>query len=374
MIPIYKPYIAKYNISAINAIHSEWISNHGEYLKLATDKLTSILGHKYCILMNNGTSATHCLFKALRYKYPNIHKIYVPNHVFIAPWNCCLMEYSASIMEVMETDPSTLNIRTDEAYIMSLDKDSAVCIVHNLGNIVNVPRLKRLRPDLIFIEDNCEGLFGKYENTYSGTAALCSAVSFYGNKTITTGEGGAFFTDDDDIYKYISSIYSHGMTSKRYIHHAIATNFRMTNIQAAFLYDQLNDISHILHLKNEIFNNYNTLLKPLVDAGVIQQIGREDGTEHSNWMYGIIIKSSSYDDVECFMKKCHIEVRPLFYDIHDHIHLKHINKSGSSISTITQSGVLLPSYPELTYDQQRHIIHSLHTFLDRGIFQTGIIV
>jgi perosamine synthetase len=367
MISIYKPYIAKYTISAINAIQSEWISNHGEYLKLTSDKLTSILGNKYCILMNNGTSATHCLFKALKYKYPDIKKIYVPNHVFIAPWNCCLMEYSEIVMEVMETDPYTLNSRTDAEYIMSLDKDSVVCIVHNLGNIINIPRLKRLRPDLIFIEDNCEGLFGKYENTYSGTAALCSAVSFYGNKTITSGEGGAFFTDDDDIYKYINSIYSHGMTSKRYIHDAIATNFRMTNIQAAFLYDQLNDITHILQLKTKIFNTYDLLLKPLVNSGKILQICREDFTEHSTWMYGIIIPSFSYEEIEMFMKECNIEVRPFFYDIHDHVHLKNIKKPKSSISSITRSGILLPSYPELTDEQQVYIIHSLNNLIATSV-------
>ena len=215
------------------------------------------------------------------------------------------------------------------------------------------------------MEDNCEGLFGKYNGAFSGTSALCSAVSFYGNKTITSGEGGAFFTDDEDIYNYINSIYSHGMTSKRYIHHVIATNFRMTNVQAALLYDQLNDISHILHLKNTIFNNYDSLLTSLIDSGVVQQIKKEEHTEHSKWMYSIIIPSSSYEEIECFMKGCNIEVRPIFYDIHEHEHLKHIQKSGRSISSMTQSGILLPSYPELAYDQQMHIINSLHSFFKK---------
>ena len=65
---------------------------------------------KYCILMNNGTAATHCLLLSLKYKYPNIKKIYVPNNVFIAPWNCTLMEYSKENIEVMKTDENTLNI------------------------------------------------------------------------------------------------------------------------------------------------------------------------------------------------------------------------------------------------------------------------
>ena len=66
------------------------------------------------------------------------------------------------------------------------------------------------------MEDNCEGNLGKYENIYSGTSesTLCSAVSFYANKILTTGEGGAFLTNDKNVYEYIKSIYSHGMTNK----------------------------------------------------------------------------------------------------------------------------------------------------------------
>ena len=151
------------------------------------------------------------------------------------------MEYKKEQLEVMKINSETLNIETNEEYIKSLDKDSCVLIVHNLGNIVNVPRLKRLRPAIIFIEDNCEGLFGKYEGIYSGCseASLCSSVSFYANKSLTTGEGGAFFTNDSEIYEFIKSTYGHGMTKERYIRDRLAYNYRMTNIQAGFLYDQL---------------------------------------------------------------------------------------------------------------------------------------
>ncbi len=307
--------------------------------------------------MNNGTSATHSLFKALKFKYPNIGKIYLPNNVFIAPWNCCLMEYPETVIEVMKMDTNTLNIDVSEEYILSLEKNSAICIVHNLGNIVNVPRLKRIRPDLIFIEDNCEGLFGKYEGQYTGTASLCSAVSFYGNKTITTGEGGAFFTNDKEVFDYINSIYSHGMTSKRYVHCHIATNFRMTNVQAAFLYDQLNDIQNILNLKSNVFNKYDSLLKPLIDSGQIIAFQNEENTEHSKWMYSITIPSKVYEEIEDFMKKHDIEVRPIFYDIHCHSHLKNIknNFDISATNSIINSSIMLPSFPELSEDECKYI-------------------
>jgi len=246
MITIYSPEITSYKKSAINAIESGWISNHGEFVEKSTELLKNILNVKHIILMANGTCSTHCLFISIKYKYPNITKIYVPNNVYVAAWNCCFMEYDKNQVEVMKINPDTWNLETNYEYIKSLDNNSAILIVHNLGNVINVPRLKKLRPDLIFVEDNCEGFTGKYENIFSGTSAssLCSSISFYANKIITTGEGGAFLTNDDEVYNYIKKVFSQGMSSIRYLHDTHGFNYRMTNIQAAFLYEQLNDFDN----------------------------------------------------------------------------------------------------------------------------------
>lgn len=363
MIPIYKPYLNKYKKSSINALDSEWISNYGEYIQKSEDKLKQIFNVKYCILMNNGTSATHSLLLSLKYKYPNINKIYLPNNVFIAPWNCTLMEYDKNMIEVMKINDETMNIDTSEDYILSLDKNSCIFIVHNLGNIINVQRLKRLRPDIIFIEDNCEGIFGKYENKYSGTESLCSAVSFYANKTITTGEGGAFITNDLDIYNHIKSVYSHGMTETRYIHDKIAYNYRMTNIQAGLLYDQLNDIDHILNLKKQIFTNYDKLLEKEISENKIIKLKNEANTEQSYWMYCIIIKGINYDEIEKYMNSKNIQIRPFFYDIRKHEHLKGI-KCVYEECNVIKNGAMLPSYPGLELEKQEHISNCIKEYLE----------
>ena len=365
MIPIYKPYISKYKLSAISAINDEWISNYGIFVKNSEEKFKEIFEIPYCILMNNGTSATYCLLLAVKFKYPNIKKLYVPNNVFITVWNCSLMIFNKNEIEVLEIDEKTLNINVNEDYIKTLDKNSCVFIVHNIGNIINVPRLKKIREDLIFIEDNCEGLFGKYENIYSGmsSSSLCSSCSFYANKTLTTGEGGAFFTHNTDIYNYIKSVYSHGMTQTRYIHDKLASNYRMTNIQAAFLYDQLNDIKNILDLKNKIFNNYDKLLdKALKDSTIVKSIS-DDNTIPANWMYYIIIPNKNFKDMEIFFNEKMIQVRPLFYDIRKHKHFEDINVNYKELDIIN-NGVMLPSYPELKFEEQEYIINCLKEFIN----------
>ena len=365
MIPIYIPYLKNYKKSAIQAIKDNWISNYGINVTNAEDKLKQILGVKHCILMNNGTSATHALFIALKHKYPEINKIYVPNNVFVAPWNCVLMEYGKNQLEVMKTDIDTMNIDTSEEYINSLDKNSCVLIVHNLGNIVNVPRLKRLRPDIIFVEDNCEGIFGKYEDTFSGAseASLCSAVSFYANKTLTTGEGGAFFTNDEDVYNYIKSTYSHGMTEERYIHDRLAYNYRMTNIQAGFLYDQLDDLGTILGMKDNLFSNYDTFLKDYINIGKIRKIKSEEWTQKANWMYCIIIEGLDFKHFEKYMNEKLIQVRPFFYDIREHKHLQDIKIENDKIEDFNW-GVMLPSYPHLELKKQEYICNCIKEYIN----------
>lgn len=369
MINIYEPNIDKYKKEAINAINSGWISNHGEYINLATNKLNEILNCKYSILLSNGTCATHCLFLSLKFKYPEISKIYVPNNAYVAAWNSALMVYSLENLEVMKMDLDKWNIETNEDYIKSLEKDTAVLIVHNLGNIINVPRLKKIRPDLIFVEDNCEGLFGKYDEIFSGTSedTLCSSLSFYGNKTITTGEGGAFLTKHKDIYEYIKKIYSQGMSSQKYLHDVHAYNYRMTNVQAAFLYEQLNDVENVLNNKKKIFENYEVLLQDLIKNEKISLFKKEENTENANWIFAIRIinNNKSIDETNDFFKINNVDVRPFFYPINKHKHLSEIENKDEVSEILNKEILMIPSSPSITLKEQTYVVDVIEKFINK---------
>jgi len=380
-INIYNPNIAAYTKSAINAIESGWISNHGKYIGLATEKLKEIMKCKHAILMANGTCATHCLFIALKHAHPAITKIYVPNNAYVAAWNASLMEYSECQLSVMRMDASTWNICTDEDYIATLEPNSAMLIVHNVGNVINVPRLKRLRPDIVFVEDNCEGFLGKYGDPfhgdtppqYSGTsdATLCASVSFYGNKIITTGEGGAFFTNDDAVYEHISRVYSQGMSAKRYVHEVHAYNYRMTNVQAAFLYDQLCDLDAIIAQKTQVFETYVALLNEhdLIRSGRVRLYEKEAGTQSTHWIFALRIvgNTKTVDQTAAFFDANGIDVRPFFYPIHAHAHLSGLhgdNDADNAVSVrMNQEIIMVPSSPGMTLDEQRRVIDAVYTFI-----------
>jgi perosamine synthetase len=367
MITIYNPDIQKYKTSALDAINSGWISNHGEYIHKSTDKLKEIMNVKHVILMANGTCATHCLFLSIKYKYPSIHKLYVPNNSYVAAYNSALMEYNINQIEVMQIDINTWNINTNEEYIKSLDFNCAVLIVHNLGNIINVPRLKKIRPDIIFVEDNCEGLFGKYNNIYSGTSddSLCSSISFYGNKIITTGEGGAFITNHTDIFEYINKVYSQGMSTTRYLHDIHAYNYRMTNIEAAFLYDQLNDLDNILNNKEKIFNNYEKLLSFLITENKVKLFNKEEATNNAYWIFGIRIigNTRTIEETTDFFKEERVDIRPFFYSINKHAHLTNITHNDNNSIILNNEVIMIPSSPNITMEQQRIVVNAIFKFI-----------
>ena len=362
MINIYEPSIASYTKSAIDAIRSGWISNHGIYVEKSKTLIQDAFNVKHAILMANGTCATHCLFLALKYKHPTVDAIYVPNNAYVAAWNAALMTYEQSQLRVMKMDENTWNINTDE--ITTLEPNSAVLIVHNLGNIINVPRLAEQRPDLVFIEDNCEGFTGKYNGIYSGTSTttLCSAASFYGNKIITTGEGGVFMTQHADIYEYINRVYSQGMSSTRYLHDVHAYNYRMTNIEAAFLYDQLLDLPNIILQKQGVFQRYNEMFSRLPK---IKVFSTDEGTVPANWMFAIRIPNNPFSIPETteFFRKYDVDIRPFFYPIYRHTHLSNHQTSDPVADTLNRDVLMLPSSPTLTQKQQYHIINTVIRYM-----------
>lgn len=368
MIPVYKPYLSKYKTSATKAINDEWISNHGEFVTKASTKLQHVLNVKHCILMANGTCATHCLAMALKFKHPDVTTVYIPNNVYVAVYNSFLNVYKPEQIRVAQIDELTWNINLDETYLKQLNPHSAIVVVHNMGNIVDVAAIKRIRPDIVIVEDNCEGLFGVYDGIPSGSSVhtLCSAISFYGNKTITTGEGGAFCTNDTNVYNYINSVYNQGMTSTRFVHDIHAYNYRMTNVQAGFLYDQLNDIGHILQLKHTVFMNYDNLMHDLFASNKITKFTYNKNIIPVNWMYAIRVYNGEFNAMYEHFKQNGIDTRPFFYSYNCHTHLANLaTDDNTNVGTLLNREIIvLPSFPELTNDQQIHIVNVLYTYIN----------
>ena len=350
MIPIYKPFLNKDNlVYAYQAINSTWISSQGEFLDLVKSELKSLLNCKKIVLTNNGTTATHLLALALKFKYPNIKKIIVPNNVYVAAWNSFLFDKNYELIPIdadLETWNFDLNLIEEK-----LDDETAILVVHNLGNVLNVPQLKLRFPQTVIIEDNCEGLTGQYEGKYTGTESFASSISFFANKTITSGEGGAFMTNDKEVFDYINKIRNQGQSTEKFIHDYLGYNYRMTNLQAAILYGQLKSLDEIIEKKQRIFDRYRENLASLVN---VKYQKKERNTKHSNWMFSVRFIDLTLEkkkELELFLYKMGVETRPMFYNINTHDHLKDIESINTNADLLMSQVIILPSYPDLSESQ-----------------------
>ena len=362
--PVYKPYFPKGSLQyAHDALDSTWVSSQGIYLDRAKEKLQEMLGISHVILTNNGTSSNHLIAKSLKFKYPYIKDVLVPNSVYVAAWNTFLFNGSSHYMRHLDVDKETWNMDLDE-FSKVYYNAQAIMIVHNLGNIINVPELMEKYPQLVFVEDNCEGFGGEYNGFPSGTKSLCSSLSFYGNKNITSGEGGAFITNDNDVYEYANVVSRQGEDqSRKFIHKMLGYNYRMTNVQAAILLGQLDLWPEIQERKWNVFYNYKKFLSN-VDNIYFQK--EENGTKHSNWIVGIRFSNNpDYETAREFFNPRGIETRPFFYPIGKHNHLRGFWGHSDVANKLSKEIIIFPSYPELTKENISYITTAIKEYRKR---------
>jgi len=360
-IPVYRPYLPPESLYyAHKALDDGHVANGGPYVYNVTEQLQSLVGIKHVIPVNNGTSATHLLIKALRYKYPGIRNIIVPNNSYVAVYNSILYEGYHNIIAI-DANLDTWNM--DLSKIDHVPDDTAIMVVHNLGNIINVPRVHRRFPNAIIIEDNCEGFTGRYEGKYSGTDCLVSSISTFINKQVTSGEGGAVFTNDSKLAEYITLVKRQGQGPKRFIHELLGNNFRMSNLQAALLLGQLQLLDEILDMKSDVFDYYKKHLEG--QTGIVLQ-KEEPNTERANWMFGLkFVGGTGYAKAEKFFEDAGIETRPMFYSTRYHSYLGGINMECDEVAQILSNEVvILPSWPGLTTTELDYIIEWVLRYRD----------
>lgn len=360
MIPIYKPYlnneILKY---AHDALDSGWISSIGKYKELASELLCESTGTKYSYLTCNGTVSCHLVSKVLQQFYPKKKKVIVPSNCYVAAWNGLLFDNPNSFDIIpVDADPDTWNMNLEGV------SGDVFYIVHNLGNVINVPKLKRKYPDAVFVEDACEALFGTYENNLVGSASLCSAFSFFGNKNISAGEGGAVVTNDSAVFEYVKHISEQAQTMDRFVHDGLGYNYRMSNVHAALLYGQLKHADEIMEHKQRVFDLYDFELNGLN----VKSQKREDDTNHACWLYGIKFENAEVKTrVETYLKSSGVDTRPMFYPINKHDHLVGFDNYEVS-ACLSETSLLLPSYPELTKRDISGIVNLIKNLGDVNVY------
>lgn len=340
-IPIYKPWITEEDKSiVVDAINSGWVSSIGKYIDLFESKFCEFIGSRYAVSTNNGTSACHLAL--LSSGVTSDDEVIVPSSTFIACPNS--VKYCGANVVLADVDKYTWNISLEEIKNKVTNKTKAVFLVHMLGNPCSQEIYDWCKKNnILCIEDACESIGASLNSKKTGTLGDCSAFSFFGNKNVTTGEGGMLTTDNEDVY--IRAKYLRGQAQdSTYIHGDVGYNYRMTNIQAALGYSQMLRIEDIMSEKQRVFNCYKKNLESIIGENGFRIQKTSENSKHANWMFAIY--SNKKDDIKKLLNKNGVDTRPMFYPVNSMN--PYLSEEVHSVADDLSSRVImLPSYPEL---------------------------
>lgn len=359
-IPIYKPYLGEdENKMVSECMQSTWISSQGKFIKTFEENVQEYTSANHAITVSNGTVAIHLAMLALGIGPGD--EVITPNFTYVASSNSIL--YVGATPVFVDIDPFSWNLDTSLIEAKISPRTKAILYTNVYGAPAEYKELKKIadKHGIYLIEDAAESFGATYEGKMSGTLGDISTFSFFGNKTITTGEGGMVLTPHKKLADKIRKLKNQGNSETiRYYHDILGYNYRMTNIQAAIGVAQLNKIDNILELKRKLQRNYEDGLKDLVSFQKLP----ENATS-SYWMCSILFKSlMQKEQVINALEQANIETRPFFTPIDELPFYTKVEDCPYS-KEISTKGMNLPSFPGLEKKSQNKIIEIIRHNIDR---------
>lgn len=360
-IPVAMPDISELEENyALEAVRSTWISSRGRFLDRAESEIAEISGKDHCLLVSNGTVALHLILLALGVKAGD--EVIVPSLTYVATANAVTYVGGTPVFVDVERESWCIDPNAVAAAVS--ERTVGIIAVDLYGNLPDFEELKRVaaKRKLWILEDAAEAPFASNSQGPAGSFGLASSFSFFGNKVITSGEGGAVVTSDGELARKMRLIRNQGMDpERRYYFPVIGHNFRMTNVTAAILCGQLERSQSLLESRRQVFDHY---FKRLSESNqfVFQTI--DQGITVSPWMFSVLVRfateSSERDEIIETLAERGIETRPLFIPV-DQLPPYVNNPKGDLAVTydLSKKGISLPTYSQLTESEIHRICSEL---------------
>jgi len=366
-IPLYQPSLSKSEKNnVVSCINENWISSKGRFIKKFEDNFKKKFKYEYATVTTNGTTALHLAVMSLGLKKGD--EVIVPNLTYVAPCNAVTYSGAKVVLADVNLDTWLIDKNTILKYITK--KTKAILLVHLYGFTYNLDEINYLKRKfkLKIIEDCAEAIGTKFKNSYVGTIGDISTFSFYGNKTITTGEGGMVVTKNKKLFDSIVKLKSQGLniTQKNnyYDHEIVGYNYRMTNICSAIGDAQLKKIDLIIKRKIQINNLYQLYLK---DINVKFQKNIKFGYS-TYWLVNIMFSSANLKlKIERLLAKKQIETRPIFKPMNRLPMYQKTDKQFKNSIDIFSKGISLPSFPDLKDKQIKYICSIITKYVKKKI-------
>ena len=352
-IPVASPQLGNIELKYLtDAFLSTWISSKGEYIDKFEKMFSEYCGVKYGVATSNGTTALHLALLALGIGEGD--EVIVPDITFAATINAVL--YVGATPVIVDIEEDSWCISPDEIEKAITPKTKAVIPVHIYGQPCDMGRIMNIAKahDIYVIEDCAEAHGAEYDGKKVGSFGHVNCFSFFGNKVITTGEGGMCLTDSKELEEKIRLYKDHGMSKdKKYYHEVVGYNYRMTNMQAAIGVAQLERINEIHKWRQQLENSYYEKLQGL--KGITLQ--RRDLLNRKKivWLVSIMINGEKREAIVNCLKEIGIDIRCFFIPLSEMEIYRKYTFSNKVSKQIAACGINLPT----TYDVSQEMVDKI---------------
>lgn len=296
-------------------LDTTFVSSVGKFVDRFEKDLVEFTGAGYAVVVTNGTAALQIALKLAEVQAED--EVLVPSLTFIATANA--VSYLGAFPHFIDSEENTLGvsavslkdhlncigeIRSGQCFNKKTgNRIKALVPMHTFGHPVDIDGLLAVAKDyhLVVVEDAAESLGSYYYGKHTGTFGLLGTLSFNGNKTITTGGGGAILTND----KNLATLAKHITTTAKlphaweYTHDMIGYNFRLPNINAALGCAQLEMLAQFLSAKRALYESYK---KAFRDVKVVKVQSEPVGCKSNYWLQTLILDPSVMNERDSILK------------------------------------------------------------------------
>lgn len=304
MLKLSLPNISETAIAAVAEVLRSGQLVHGQECEAFELEIADYLGCSNVVLVSSGTAALHIALLALNIGPGDA--VIVPDFTFPATANVVAMTGARPVIVDVDQGTYTLNINQLEQAVRNWsgpERLRAVMPVHEFGCVANMPEINRIAKEhgLLVVEDAACALGASLEDRMAGTMGDAGCFSFHPRKTLTTGEGGAIATDKADLAVRMRRLRNHGMerTEEGMRFFEPATNYRLTNFQAALGRAQLSLLDNWIRQRTLLVKAYARLLAPLHEEGLLRL---PDMTPGHSWQTFMVVLANLYDRDEMIAK------------------------------------------------------------------------
>jgi perosamine synthetase len=366
MIPISNPALVGNELKYVtDCVETSWVSSLGKYVQGFEDAFAEFCGSEHAVTCSNGTTALHLALLALGVEPGD--EVIVPTLTYIATANAVV--YCGASPVFVDGEPETWNVDPEQIEARITPRTKGIIVVHLFGHPVDMDPIMAVarRHGLFVLEDAAESPGAEYRGRRVGSIGDAATFSFFGNKIITTGEGGMVTTNDRALADEVRRLKNHGMDPQRkYWFPTVGFNYRLTNVACAIGLGQLEKIDWHLEQRQQIAAWYREFL-----AGVpnLTWQAEKEWARHVWWLFTVIVDEEvprSRFELLGELKARGVEGRQIVYPITQMPPYLDPDQEGRFpvADRTVDRGLHLPTWAGLTRDDVRYVCDSLTACLE----------